>query len=1733
MFQVHTPPNEQTPLSVPAQPSAVPNDFTSVVMMMAQTLQAVQAQTQALTQLATVISQQQQQQQSLQQQPQPQATAPPTPSVAGTQSETKADSAGKLDLKWLPAMPLPAWRTWKDRITEIHEYGVWLEAFTSWVSVLHSSFGPEIQEAVTRGPMASPLTHEIMTVEQIQRSQRVLHLLKQAFAGFGRVESIAGLLESVGGMQRASGYELLRRITEEFSLQSRNEALHYRNQLLSYQVPHGTNLLETVRLVEVAVNKYHRMLGASMPDLRVLEADVYLLYLKNVPEEVKTYVQLHARNETVRGVKEAIETYYIRTRVIGDTAVSREGLHNMGNREGKGKGGIPCGICGRTGHAAENCWDAKPGKGKGKKGKEGKGKSKNGAGSSLPTPRSGESKAGRECWNCGEQGHLAHECKKPKQENKGKGKKGKKGKQRSLTQEDKESEAEPEGEVVMSLRAGEHRISAMAERTGARIAGVCSVKGQVETWLVDSGATSHVMTREALRRYEVVRVHSTFPKLWSAAEEQIPTYGLVDLRVQFGRSRFVVTDVIVAEVSFCVLSSFALAQHDWVTHLSRRAASLTRAPAKGQIRQKVPLKMENRAWWAMAQLKEKVPEHPDLPALLSEIGRARPEKMEVDGSIRTVATVTVCPKAQGKTDAHDPKLGENAHLANPQHEVVGASEAKKPPKINACESAAVKSILRRSNTCLDTSVPFHYMLRVLRSDLNAATSLQVEPGSSQHDVSNVGPVLEQTNLSECAFAAVFQPPLISNPTLNNTSLVVEEKLHGLPQVVEVEPQSSPKLPEPSTASDSRGVERPTGGSAEAEGLPPEDLFEDDVDLEGKALDAHRARGHFPFMRECVECRECKGMIPARSRRSKAAEEHLGVAADFVFFGRFVRIALFLALGTGMICAFRVEKSEAFNITQTVLAFKELGGTGRSVEFLSDCDDYLIKLVREASKRETFGSKGVNFRPAPVGRPQYKGRIERMVRTFKEGVNVNWVQLEKALEAKISYEAPLMSHMVRYVSRCQNIHNKMSDSGMSPLDRLREKCESPVPVTWPFGVIGFAKPCHPQRLPYRGKRLVSSVYLGPCASVGSGCVCLPLEGDYENPRQVDEFSVFRPAVPFAWSRAGIEPLAIPRPVRTASDGPRGDDAVESKKGLLKRRRENPEPVSVAEGTQDVELTDIEDLATEDKPRNLHEDFDDPMYSPSLPPEDNPSLDLPPLELSQTGSADSEKPDFMEVDGSLSVENFALKFGSLLSEPNDDDTVLKYWWDEQLHAFLSRQDTWQLHDTLGATTAHDGRSFEIMFGGKKLEVLVPVCAWDEITGLRLDRGQLESGLRTEMQALEKLGVGLSLSEVEAVKLAKECGISILSSRWVMTQKTDDICRCRLVVKDFKTKGESALYEGWYSPTSSVEALRIAVAIASQRGCCLGTLDISTAFMFASLDEGDTVLVRLPTNVLHQKQRVVTSLKKAMNGLRKAPLLWFKEVKDCLYAGGFSDTFESTVFRRSESNGDITLVVLYVDDVLIVASCEGVVLGIFELFERRYRVKRTGLLRHDEIGIIKFLGRVVYREHRGGKLRLGLCTNYAESLFAEWPEKLKMSDGLPSLEKLYRETELKEQAELTEDAKSRFRRTLGQLAWMSITRSDLAFPVSFLSRFQSSPNPPAESCLRAVLRWMKSRMTVVQEFPAGESSPEVLQAGCHKVLAYVDSSWSDPSVSGCLVMWFGCLIRSFSRKQEVPALIKLTRI
>ena len=146
-----------------------------------------------------------------------------------------------------------------------------------------------------------------------------------------------------------------------------------------------------------------------------------------------------------------------------------------------------------------------------------------------------------------------------------------------------------------------------------------------------------------------------------------------------------------------------------------------------------------------------------------------------------------------------------------------------------------------------------------------------------------------------------------------------------------------------------------------------------------------------------------------------------------------------------------------------------------------------------------------------------------------------------------------------------------------------------------------------------------------------------------------------------------------------------------------------------------------------------------------------------------------------------------------------------------------------------------------------------------------------MKTEVQQLERLKVGRSLVERDGRALAKEKQVTVLTPRWVLTQKTSEIVRCRLVVRDFATGGTSALNAGIYAPTSSLDGLRCVLAVSVVKDLSLLTADVSVAFMHAPACD----LVLLPANITIKGCRVIAWLGKAMNGLRRAPLLWFLEL------------------------------------------------------------------------------------------------------------------------------------------------------------------------------------------------------------------------------------------------------------------
>ena len=53
-----------------------------------------------------------------------------------------------MDTKWIPAAPLPDWKSWNNRAKELAGFKGWLEKFALWLCLVHDGYGQELKEAM-------------------------------------------------------------------------------------------------------------------------------------------------------------------------------------------------------------------------------------------------------------------------------------------------------------------------------------------------------------------------------------------------------------------------------------------------------------------------------------------------------------------------------------------------------------------------------------------------------------------------------------------------------------------------------------------------------------------------------------------------------------------------------------------------------------------------------------------------------------------------------------------------------------------------------------------------------------------------------------------------------------------------------------------------------------------------------------------------------------------------------------------------------------------------------------------------------------------------------------------------------------------------------------------------------------------------------------------------------------------------------------------------------------------------------------------------------------------------------------------------------------------------------------------------------------------------------------------------------------------------------------------------
>ena len=144
-------------------------------------------------------------------------------------------------------------------------------------------------------------------------------------------------------------------------------------------------------------------------------------------------------------------------------------------------------------------------------------------------------------------------------------------------------------------------------------------------WLVDSGATCHIVAEEWLKLYKVKHWYpGSAPILRGAGDHILPTAGMVDLELKVGKTPVVKQRVVVARIKLNVISCYALPETGWLTRLGGARESVLENGDGTNF----PLRICERAWWLKVDLISKPVQTVPHRTQKKRSERPRPQKHE-------------------------------------------------------------------------------------------------------------------------------------------------------------------------------------------------------------------------------------------------------------------------------------------------------------------------------------------------------------------------------------------------------------------------------------------------------------------------------------------------------------------------------------------------------------------------------------------------------------------------------------------------------------------------------------------------------------------------------------------------------------------------------------------------------------------------------------------------------------------------------------------------------------------------------------------------------------------------------------------------------------------------------------------------------------------------------------------------------------------------------------------------
>jgi len=160
--------------------------------------------------------------------------------------------------------------------------------------------------------------------------------------------------------------------------------------------------------------------------------------------------------------------------------------------------------------------------------------------------------------------------------------------------------------------------------------------------------------------------------------------------------------------------------------------------------------------------------------------------------------------------------------------------------------------------------------------------------------------------------------------------------------------------------------------------------------------------------------------------------------------------------------------------------------------------------------------------------------------------------------------------------------------------------------------------------------------------------------------------------------------------------------------------------------------------------------------------------------------------------------------------------------------------------------------------------------------------------------------------------------------------------LVARDF-VQQEGIDYDDAFTPVARMESVHVLLARAAQEGWSVHHMDVKSAFLNGDLKE--EVYMRQPPSFAIPG--AVYRLRKALYGIRQAPLAWNAKLDATLKEMGFQQSAHKAAMYWRGTGHAILLVEVYVDD-LIIADADAEEVEKFKAaMKQRFDMSDLGLL------------------------------------------------------------------------------------------------------------------------------------------------------------------------------------------------